>query len=96
MMTTPVTPVAGTNSVVTTGGTAVVAAPAAPNGGFITNPASATEYLFVDPVGAAALVAQGTTFGLAPGQNWDLIPGQTTPTSVNAASDGHVFSVVVF
>lgn len=96
MATTPVTPVPGTNSVVAAGGTAVQAAPANVNGGFITNPASATETLFVDPVGAAGLAASGTTFGLAPGQSWSLIPGQTTPTTVNAASDGHEFSVVVY
>lgn len=93
----PVTPVAGANSVVTTGGTAVIAAGASPNGGFITNPSTATEYLFVDPVSATpGLAAQGTVFGLAPGQTWDLIAGQTTPTYVNAASNGHTFSVVVW
>ncbi len=99
----PVTPVAGTNSVVAAGGTAVQAAPAAPNGGFITNPASAVdqgiadaETLYVDPVGAADVQANGTTFALAPGQSWSLIPGQTTTTTVNAASAGHKFSVVVY
>lgn len=102
-MTTPVTPQAGAASVIPVGGTAVIAALAAPNGGFITNPASATdqglanaETLYVDPVGAAGLEANGTTFALAPGQSWSLIPGQTTTTSVNAASDGHKFSIVVY
>lgn len=95
-MTTPVTPTAGTNSSVPSGGTPVQAAPGGINGGFITNPATAAGTLFIDPVGAAGTAASGTTFGLAPGQTWTLIPGQTTPTTVNAADDGHVFSVVVF
>jgi hypothetical protein len=94
--TTPVTPTAGNASSIVTGGTSVIAALANPNGGFITNPASATETLFVNPVGAAATTASGTTFGLAPGQTWTLIPGQTTQTTCNAASNGHVFSVVVW
>ena len=96
MAVAPVTPVAGASSQVVTGGTAVIAALANPNGGFITNPASATETLFVDPVGSAGLAAEGTTFGLTPGQTWSLIAGQTTPTTVNAASDGHQFSIVVY
>ena len=103
MAATPVTPVAGNASEVVVGGTAVIAALAAPNGGFITNPASATdqgvadaETLYVNPVGAAGLEANGTTFALAPGQSWSLIPGQTTTTTVNAVSDGHKFSVVVY
>jgi hypothetical protein len=103
MATSPVTPVPGLASVITTGGTAVVAVGPAPNGGFIANPASATdqgldavETLYVNPVTAATEAANGTTFALAPGQSWELIPGQTTNTSVNAASSGHKFSVVVY
>lgn len=95
-MATPVTPVPGENSVVATGGIAVVAAGPNPNGGFITNPAGASASLFVNPVTDATLTAGGTNFELRPGQNWDLIPGQTTPTSVNAADDAHVFCIVVF
>lgn len=100
-MTTPVTPIAGSASVVTTGGNAVVAVPSGPNGGFITNPYApadqglgASEVLYVSPVAAPGLVANGTSFALYPGQSWPLIPGQTTPTFVNAASAGHKFSVV--
>lgn len=103
MATTPVTPVAGNATEVAVGGTAVIAALAAPNGGFITNPVSPTdqgladaETLYVDPVGAAGLEANGTTFALAPGQSWLLIPGQTTQTTVNSVSGGHKFSVVVY
>lgn len=98
-----VTPVAGLTSVVATGGAAVSAVGPSPKGGYITNPSSAAdqglgaaETLYVDPVGAAVLSAHGTTFALAPGQTWSLIPDQITPTSVNAASSGHRFSVVYF
>lgn len=91
-----VTPVAGVNSEVLVAGTSVVAANASPNGGFITNPADAPGYLFVDPVVSADVVAGGTTFGLAPGQSWSLIPGQTTQTTVNSNISNHVFSVVVY
>ena len=97
----PVTPVAGDASVVVAGGTPVIAAVPNPQGGFLVNPSAAAdqglanaETLYVDPVGAAALAANGTTFALAPGQSWPLIPGQTTNTSVNAASNGHKFSIV--
>lgn len=103
MAATPVTPVAGLASQIVTGGTAVIAVGPAPNGGFITNPASATdqglggtETLYVDPVGTALTSGHGTTFALAPGQSWSIIPGQTTNTSVNAATTGHRFSVIYF
>ena len=99
----PVTPIPGLVSQVTTGGTAVEAVAAGPNGGFITNPLSAadqglanTEPLYVNPVGAAGVAANGTTFALQPGGTWFLIPGQLTQTSVNAASSGHKFSVVSY
>lgn len=98
-----VTPVAGLVSQVSVGGTSVIAAGANPKGGFITNPASAedqglseAETLYVNAVGAAGIEANGTTFGLAPGQTWSFIPDQTTVTSANASSDGHKFSVVVW
>lgn len=102
-----VTPKAGTNSVVVTGGTPVQAVPANPNGGFITNPLTAAdqglgtaETLYVDPVsttpGSTPGSGNGTATALAPGQTWYLIPGQTTPTFVNAASSGHKFTVVWF
>lgn len=100
-MTVSVTPIAGLVSIITTGGTSVIAVAAGPNGGFIVNPYTATdqglsnsEPLYVDPVGTAGLEGNGTTFALQPGQSWPLIAGQTTVTSVNAASAGHKFSVV--
>ena len=104
----PVTPVAGNASVVTTGGTSVFAALGGINGGFIQNPASAAdqglssaEDLIINPIGAAADptpggVAHGTNFRVPPGGTWEFIAGQTTPTGVNALSNGHKFSVVVF
>lgn len=89
-----VTPVPGLVSQVTTGGTAVTVFNGGINGGIITNPATATEFLFVNAVTNAATTASGTTFGLAPGQSWTAVPGQTTPTTVNAVSSGHAFSAV--
>ena len=98
-----ITPVAGAVSQVATGGTAVTAANANPNGGFITNPYSAAdqglgsaEVLYINPVSTAGLAGNGTTFAIQPGGTWTIIAGQTTPTSVNAASSGHKFSVVVW
>lgn len=95
-----VTPIAGVASVVTVGGTAVTAVAAGPNGGVITNPLNAAdqnlaaaEPLFVSPVTDPILFGYGSTFRLEPGQSWTLIPGQDTPTKVNATSAGHRFSV---
>lgn len=101
MAATPVTPIAGLVSVVSTGGTAVDAIDVGPNGGVITNPLTNTdqgigtaEPLYVNPVTDATLNGNGTTFALEPGQSWTVIPGQTTPTSVNATTSGHKFTVV--
>lgn len=97
----PVTPIPGLTSVVTTGGDAVIAVAPGPNGLLITNPYAAAdqglvnaEPLYVDPVTGAGTAGNGTTFALQPGQTWQGIPGQTTPTSVNAPTNGHQFSVV--
>ncbi len=103
MAATPVTPTAGNASEVAVGGTPVVAVLGGPNGGIITNPSSnadqgiaggGVEPLYINPVDGATLNGNGNTFSLAPGQSWSVIAGQTTPTSVNAASNGHKFSVV--
>lgn len=95
-----VTPIAGVNSEVIVGGTANVCIGPLPNGGVIVNPSSPddqgladTEDLFVDPVGEATLNGNGTTFRLAPGQSWEVVAGQTTPTYINAPSSGHKVSV---
>jgi hypothetical protein len=101
----PVTPIPGLNHVVAIGGAPVEVAAGGNNGGFIVNPASATdqgiagipESLFVDPTGGEpGTAAFGTTFEIAPGDSWQIIPGQTTPTNVNAATGGHRFSVVLY
>jgi len=42
----------------------------------------------------AELEGNDTTFVLQPGQSWTGIPGQTTRTSVNAATSGHKFSAI--
>lgn len=98
---TSVTPIPGVASVVSVGGSSVLAIAANPNGGIITNPYTATdqglsvaETLYVNPVSYASTSANGTTFALLPGQSWVIIPGQSTATYVNAASGGHKFSVV--
>lgn len=96
-----VTPVPGEVSEVASGGTAVIVFAGGPNGGIITNPYTATdqgisntEPLYVDPVGSATTNGNGTTFALQPGQSWTAIPGQTTQTSVNAATGGHKFAAI--
>lgn len=90
-------------AVVTTGGTAVVSVPANPMGGFLQNPLDpadqgiigSAEPIYVDPLnvpGAAPGAGNGTCFVIYPGQSWQIIPGQTTPTRVNAATSGHKFA----
>lgn len=100
-MASAVTPIPGVNSQVSVGGTSVVAVAANPNGGYITNPVAASdqaivaaEVLYVNPIGAATLAANGQTVAIQPGGTYDIIPGQTTPTYVNAATSGHKFTVV--
>lgn len=89
-----VTPVVATNVTVPVGGTAVIVFPAGIEGGYVVNPATATEPIYIDPVGDATLVEEGSTFALQPGQSWTAIEGQSTTTTVNAATNGHAFSAV--
>lgn len=99
-----VTPVAGINTLVAVGGTAVAVLPGNITGGIIQNPYAPAdqglanaEPIYVDPTGAdATLQGNGTTFRIEPGQTWAGIPGQTTVTKVNAATNGHKFSAVSF
>ena len=99
-----VTPRAGLVSQVAQANTPVNVAVGGDNGGFIVNPATGgdqglpgdPETLYVDPVGPATLQGNGTTFAIPPGGSWQFIAGQTTPTSVNAPTGGHKFSVVRF
>lgn len=99
----PVNPGPGISSIITAGGSAEIAINPSPNGGYITNPVTAAdqgiaaaEVLYVDPVTSPGLAANGTTVALQPGQTWNVIPGQTTPTRVNAQNTGHRFTVVVW
>ncbi len=102
-----VTPMAGAASYIPVGGTAVTAIAANPsgtNGGYITNPLSATdqgittaEPLILDPTSVSpGLNANGTAIALQPGQTFLLIPGQTTAVMVNAATSGHKFTSIVY
>lgn len=99
------TPVAGTVSVVTTGGTAVTVATGPLNGGFIVNPYNTAaqnvtaENLYVDIVGTPGSTdanGNGTTTILFPGQSYSIpaiVTGKTV--KVNAATSGHKFTVVI-
>lgn len=91
----------GLTTQIAVSGNAVTVVPASPNGGIITNPYAATdqglvtaEVLYVSPIGSATLQGNNTTFALQPGQSWQVIPGQTTPTTVNSATGGHQFSAI--
>jgi hypothetical protein len=96
-----VTPIPALNSQVATGNTAVNAFGPNPNGGFLQNPLLAgdqglatAEDLIVNPVTTAAAPGvaggvNGTNFRIPPGGSWEVIAGQTTPTSMNAAGSGH-------
>ena len=90
-------------SVVAVGGQAVTPIFGPVAGGYIVNPASATdqglifaEPLYIDITGPAALAVTATTMALQPGQTFLVVPGQTTNVSVNARSSGHRFSGVVY
>ncbi len=103
-----VTPTIGTHTLITTGGTAVIAIPAnPPTGGYITNPLlaadqnlSVAEVLYIDPTGnppsSTAGSANGSVVALQPGQTWLVIAQQTTTTYANAASSGHKFTAVYY
>lgn len=102
-----VTPAAGSAAAVATGGTAVTAVTGPINGGFITNPSNAArqaiaaaEPLYVDMVGTPGstdAVANGTTSALDLGQSYTLPALATGVTvKVNAATNGHKFTVVTW
>ncbi len=98
-----VTPVAGPNTQITTGGTPVIAISANANGGYITNPALNTdqgittaEAILVDPVNPPSLSANGTTVSIQPGGTYLVIPGSVNPVYVNAATGGHKFTAVQY
>ncbi len=73
------------------------------SGGYIVNPISAAdqglgapEVLYVNQVGPATVVANGTTIALQPGQSYTVIPQTTTPVSVAALSGNHKFTAVMW
>lgn len=92
----PVTYIASSvGTTIAAGGTAqtLFAAGEVKTEGIITNPANATESLFVDPVAAATTTPAGTTFELQPGQSFTVGPAAGAVT-VNAVTTGHAFSAV--
>lgn len=101
------TPAAGAASVVSTGGTPVTAAngsAGAPiDGCYLVNPATAAdqgigaaENLYVNPVTTATTSGNGTTSAIQPGQPYNCVPGMINNLSVNAATSGHKFNLVVW
>lgn len=95
-------PVGAGTITVPTGGTAVTPFGAAfvfSNGGFISNPAEATENLFVDPVNTAGVTAPGTggtTSEIFPGGSYTIPPGVKATVSVNAVTSGHAFTAIAW
>lgn len=102
----PPTPLAcGGVTTVATGGTPVVPLANVPvttnvitNGGYITNPPTATdqgiataEELYLDPTSiTAGSVGNGTTVALPAGASWYFPPGvNLAKLSVNAVTNGH-------
>lgn len=96
------TPVSGPATVTSvTPGNAVIAIAANQAGGYIVNPASASdqglataEVLYVNQVQSAGLTGNGTTIVLQPGQSYSVIPSTTTPVTVASASASHNFTAV--
>ena len=95
---------AGTAYVVTTGGTAVTMVTGPVNGGYIGNPLSASdqniataEVAYVNPVGTAALNGRGQNSAIQPGGYFTFPKvAAGSSISVNAATSGHAFNVVVW
>lgn len=103
MAVAPVTPFAGSASIVKTGGRAVFALYGPIEGGIVTNPQNAAdqglstaETLYVDIVGIATLGEGPTTYPLQPGQSYFIPAGDAVNVSVNAASSGHRFSAIMW
>lgn len=89
-----ITPLPGLISQVSVGGTAENVFPTNIQGGFISNPFTSNEVLYVDPINDAGLEAIDTTFALQPGQTWQVPAGQSTKTSVNSPDSNHTFSSI--
>lgn len=92
-----VQPVPAESFSIATGGQAQLVFKSNPLGGFLQNPLSATESLFVNPIGAPTLDdASNTTFEIVPGGIWNVIPEQISTTQIIGATSGHKFSAVVW
>jgi hypothetical protein len=101
MATTPVAGLATQTS--STSGIPTVAISANQSGGYIVNPLlaadqgiAAAEVLYVNQVGPAVVVANGTTIALQPGQSYTVIPQTTTSVSVASISANHKFTAVMW
>ena len=93
----------GAASEVSIGGQPVVAVYGGVQGGLIFNPQfaadqgiAAAETLFVDLINPATPYESPTTYPIQPGQTWNVPAGQANNVTVNAATSGHRFSVVIF
>jgi hypothetical protein len=86
------TPVRGPNySTPATPGVAVNALNSNLTGGYVINPVDAPGVLYVDPVGPASTLANGTTLALQPGQAFFAIQTSTLPVSVASQIPSHNF-----
>lgn len=103
----PFIPKAGAADMITIGGQAVVLVTGPCNGGYITNPPTATsqgigtaENAYIDPVaapGSTDAAGNGTTTILYPGQNFTVPPlAIGVEIWANAATSGHQFTVVTY
>lgn len=97
----PVTGTQGTNTSIIVGGRPEVALSTFRYGGVIINPATTEdqnlpnlEVLYVDPTARATPYESATTVAIQPGQSFNVPPGQTTLTWVNAVTGGHTFVAI--
>ena len=102
MPATPLSLYPGAAYKVRTGGQPTIAVYAGALWAKITNPATAVdqgisvvENLYVDFVNPAGLGESATTTTLVPGQSATIPGGTTENVTVNAATTGHAFSVIV-
>lgn len=91
------------STTIAVGSEAQVAAYGPLRGGYIMNPYSAAdqglsaqENLFVDFTGPAGIAESGTTFSVRPGDTLNFPANFVGTVSVNALSEGHRFSGVVY
>ena len=92
-MTTPQGPLTYT---IASGGTAVTVfnGSSIPRWATVENPPTATETLYVDFTGVAAVAGSGTAFAISPGQAFTVAGPITTSVSAVAATSSHTFVAV--